>query len=476
MKQSFKKNVFFNTLLSFANVLFPLVTAPYVSRILGAENLGLCNFATTYVTYFTIFASLGLSTYGVREIAKVKENEVERNAILSELFTLSLISTFIVSLVYILTIVCIPLLQVNVEILLIAGVMLFTVPFNVEWFFMGTEQFDFIAIRSLVIKTLSLIALFIFVKHPYDVSNYVAISMFALVCNQIWNFYILFKRNVKFKLSTKTCLRHIKYIYIFLIANVATSAYNYVDVVMLGFLSDMKNVAYYSNANHIIKMIVSLTSSFAIVGLPRISSLYAECNHEEIQNMIDKALSFISFFVFPVCLSIVFISPTFVTCFFGPDYKDGALTLQILSAVIVLIGFSYIFSSMILVSMGHEKAAVRNTIIGAIINIIINAFFIPRLGAEGASFASVVAELAILILNINSASHSFGFIKFNLIVVLKNLILSTVIVPIYYLTLDLYCGWQLIFVFGIVSILFYILIQLFMKNPIVLGIFNFKTK
>ena len=467
MEASFKRNVIFNMILNVTNVIFPLITAPYVSRVLGADNLGLSNFATTYVAYFVVFASLGLGTYGVREISKVKEKPAELQQTFGELFSISLYSTLIISLIYIATLVCVPQLHSNTLLLFVAGFLLFTLPFNVEWFFMGTEQFDFITIRSIVVKVISIILLFLFVRAPEDVVAYVSISVLAVLLNQVWNFVILIKSRIRFKLYYRDCSKHIKFLSVFFAANIATSAYNYIDVIMLGFLSELREVAFYSNAVHITKMIVSLTSSIAIVGLPRISSLYAEENYNEIQLLIDKAIALISFMVFPITIAIILISPTFVPCFFGEEYVDGSASLQVLSLVIVLIGFSYICSTMVLVAMGKERIAVRNTIIGACVNVVFNSFLIPVLGSVGASISSVTAEIIILFLNASYDARHFRFITIKMKPIWINLFISFVFIPIFALSCLFYDGWTHIIVFSVIGSFLYLLLQYICGNVFV---------
>lgn len=470
MSSSFRKNIIYNVCLSLTNVIFPLITAPYVSRVLGPDNLGLSNFAITYVSYFVIFATLGINTYGVREIARNKNNIKEQSKIFNELFTICLISTFVTSVVYILTVLSVQNLRNNLLMFVVSGIVLITQPFNVEWFFMGIEKFGFITLRSIVIKSVSFCLLFLVVRSDKDILLYVTLSVFSTILNQLWNFYELRKNRIRLRIDLSGFSKHIKALWVFLCASIATSAFNYVDVIMLGFFSEIKQVAFYSSASHIAKVLVALTSSVAIVGLPRISNLYSVGKYGEIKSLINKSISLISFLAFPIVISLILISPTFVPCFYGLDYKGAIIPLQILACIVALIGFSYIFSSMALVSMGKEKLAVRNTIIGALFNIISNAIIIPSLGAIGAAISSVIAEFIICILNLYCDYKSYSFFYINWISVIKNFMLSLILIPIFIILKDNFENWHLVIIYAFLGGFTYLLSQFIVRNEVIINL------
>ena len=179
MANSIKGNILYNVLLNVSGVLFPLITAPYISRVIEPDGLGLFNFSNTYAYYFACFAALGIPYYGTREIAKVRDSIEKQADFVSEVITISCMSTVLVCAFFFLSLLFVPQINENYLIFLISGVFLYITPFRIDWFFRGREEFRYITSRSLIIKTVSIILLFVFVRQKSDLIIYVILNVFT---------------------------------------------------------------------------------------------------------------------------------------------------------------------------------------------------------------------------------------------------------------------------------------------------------
>lgn len=395
MAKSIKRNFLYNILLNTSKVIFPLITAPYVSRVLEPNGVGLFNFANTYASWFALFAALGIPFYGIREIAKIKDDVKEQTKFISEIISISVISTLFCCFVLFLTILLIPQLNENYIIFLVSGIILYITPFKVDWFFQGKEEFGYITIRSLIIKSLSVIFLFVLVREKCDLLIYVALNAAALALNEVWNFMKLYHSGIHpyFSLSG---VRHIRPLLILFSSSIAISVYTILDTLMLGFMSNYDEVGFYNCATHISKALIPIVTSLAAVALPRVAKLKEEKNWYEINLLMNKSFSIVSFLSFPLAIGVITVAPVFVPLFFGSLYYEAVLPLQIVVLIVIAVGFSNLTGIQILLGFGLDKAFLYSLLTGTVSNFILNLFLIPYFGASGAAVSSVIAELLIL--------------------------------------------------------------------------------
>lgn len=194
---SIRRNFLYNILLNVSRVVFPLITAPYISRILEPTGVGLYNFANTYSGYFALFALLGIPVYGVREVSKIRESKEDLSEFVSDMYSISIVTTVMISIVYVLTIFCIPQLTQNHIIFLVSGFILYVAPLRVDWYFSGLERFKYITIRVLVIRFISIICMFVFVRTKQDLLIYVIIGVSGTIGGDIWNYVMLCREGIK---------------------------------------------------------------------------------------------------------------------------------------------------------------------------------------------------------------------------------------------------------------------------------------
>ena len=470
---SLKKNSIYNTVLNICNVIYPLITAPYIARVLDPDGVGLVNFATTYANYFALVAVLGIPIYGIRAVAKVRENKDALNNVVSELITISLLSTIVVTVVFLLTLVIIDKLNESFILFLVAGIVIYLAPLRINWYYQGVEKFDFITLRTLVIRVLSIIALFTFVRTKSDIVIFVLIYVLGSVIGDIWNYIKLYGEGLRPRIKISGLRNHIRPIFLLFTSSVAISIYTVLDTVMLGFMSDYSEVGFYNSASHMSKAIVTLVTSASAVLIPRVSYYFEKGLSKEIDSLIEKAFSFQSFIAFPCAIGLFCVAPVFVPLFLGDSFKGSIIPLQILSFLILSIGLNNFLGTQVLVGLGKDAPFMKAVIIGAITNFALNSLLIPHLGANGASISSLIAETIIALLMLYMVKkHTFIRIKLNK-EMFQSLLFSLFFIPITYILSFFTSGWLFVLVSTICCGSFYILFQYIVKNSSLLLALSF---
>lgn len=393
--KSIKRNFLYNILLNVSRVIFPLITAPYISRILEPEGIGLFNFSTTYASYFALVALLGIPTYGVREVSKIRDDKVALQNLISQIMTLAFMATLIVSVVYFLSMAFISKISENSIIFLLTGFYVYLAPFQINWYYQGIEEFGYITFRTLAIRVLSLIILFLFVHQKEDLIVYVIITVMSTVLADVWNFAKMWKSGIHPSLTCKGIHPHTKPLFTLFASSVAISIYTVLDTLMLGFISDYEQVGYYSNAIHMSKVFLSIVTSLSVVTIPRFAYYIKQHQYADANELVNKSFSFVGLASFPLSIGIACIAPVFVPWFFGEQFYGSIIPLMILGFLNIAIGFSNIAGIQILVGIGKDKLFLNSLLLGTISNFLLNCLLIPFLGAKGASIASVIAEFSV---------------------------------------------------------------------------------
>ena len=481
MASSIRRNYIYNVLLNVSRVIFPLITAPYISRVLEPDGVGLFNFSNTYAGYFALFALLGIPTYGIREVAKVQGDKEKLSRLISELVSLSLLTTLAVTVIYLCSLVLIGQLRENHVIFLLSGFALYLAPFRMDWFFSGVEQFKFITLRTLVIRTVSIVCMFAFVHTKCDLIIYVILNVAGTVGGDIWNFVKLLSLGIRPRLVFSGLRKHLSPLFVLFTASVAISIYTVLDTLMLGFMTDYREVGFYNNAMHISKTLLMVVTSLSVVAIPRISQYNKEGGYERINELVNKSLSVVAFLSVPIAFGVACIAPTFVPLFFGVEFGGSVLPLMILSFLVVAIGLNNLFGMQILVAMSKDKLFLRSILVGTATNFLLNLLLIPLYGAVGASVSSVVAEFLIVVVMAvfiyQSTPVRFSHSWLDLV---KSLIGSVLFIPIAWMLSRWIGGWMLVFAFIICGGLLFCVLQKLCKHsavellmPIVQSRFSF---
>ena len=398
MKQkSLKINVVMNMILTMSSFIFPLITFPYISRILLPDGTGKVSFATSLISYFSIFAQLGIPTYGIRACAKVRDNREELTRTAQELLIINLVMSAITYAVFFIALAFVPRLQDEKTLYIIISFTIILNSIGMEWLYKALEQYTYITLRSLIVKIAALIAMFLLVHQKSDYLIYGAISIFASSASNIFNLinvrkYIDIKPIGKYNFK-----RHFKAIAVFFSMSCATTIYTNLDTVMLGFMKGDSDVGYYNAAVKIKSILVSIITSLGAVLLPRASYYVEHKLFDEFHRITKKAVSFVFITAMPLLVYFVMYAKEGIYFLSGEAYAGSIIPMQVIMPTLLFIGITNILGIQILVPLGKEKFVLYSEIIGAVIDIIINAILIPELASVGAAIGTLVAEFAVLI-------------------------------------------------------------------------------
>ncbi|TPH04835.1 flippase [Haemophilus haemolyticus] len=400
--KSVKFNFIMNFILTLSNFIFPLITFPYVSRILQASGLGKVGFATSIIAYFSMIAMMGIPTYGIKACAKIRDDSYKLTKTVYELLILNTIFLAFSLTLLLLSVIFINKFYIDKELyIILAFSMLFNV-LGIEWLYKALEQYSYITIRSIFFKIASLILLFVFVKESNDILPYAMLTVLASVGAGILNFYNLRKIITLYKITFKQLeiTKHIKPSFTFFLLTISITIYVNLDSIMLGFMTSDDNVGYYSAAVKIKQILVTLVTSLGAVMLPRLAFYYEQKRFDEFKDLVKNALGFILIVSLPLTIYFTLYAKDAILLLSGESFLASVEPMQIIMPTVFLIALSNLMGWQILVPMDREKQIVFSTIIGAIVGGIINIFVIPYLGVNGAAIANLCAECAVVVVQI----------------------------------------------------------------------------
>ena len=389
-----KKNFIYNIIYQLLILILPLITVPYVSRVLGAEGIGIYSYTYSVAYYFMIIAMLGLNNYGNRTIAKVRDDKEKLSKEFCSIYALQIITS-------ILMIVCyfIYVLIFSNEYKMIAFIQIMYVissMFDINWFFFGIEKFKLTITRNTIIKILSLVLIFIFVKTPNDVWKYTVILAGSTLFSNIVLFSFL-HRYVKFtRIDRKDIFRHFKPNLMMFLPVIAVSIYKMMDKIMLGILSTVTEVGYFENAEKITQVPLAIITALGTVMLPRVSNMLSNKQEKEVKKILNKTMPFIIFLAFPMVFGLVAISKDFSLIFFGNGFEKSGYLIQLLSITIIFLSWGNVIRTQYLIPKERDKEYVISAFLGAIVNFIMNCIFIPKYESIGACFSTIAAEFVVM--------------------------------------------------------------------------------
>lgn len=393
-----KKNILYTSVLTTSNYIFPLITYPYVARILGVTNIGLCNFIDSIINYFIIFSMMGVSIMGTRQIAIEKEsNEGLSKTFSSILFLNGIFTLASLGILIVLTFI-IPELYSNRELMWFGALKLISNFLLIEWFYKGLENFKFITIRSIILKIFFVAAIFIFVREKDDYIIYYLLTVLMITGNALIN--IIYSHNfTRFKIKFISITKIIKPFIILGIYIVLVSLYTTFNTVFLGFISNDTEVGYYTTATKLYSILLALYSGVTTVLMPRMSNLIAQEKWDEFKRLISKSTLLLFQFTFPLIIFCDIFAPQIILLISGPGY-DGAITpMRIIMPLMLIIGYEQIQVIQCLMPMGKDKIVMWNAFIGAVVGVILNITIVPHLKSAGSALTWFVAELVILLLS-----------------------------------------------------------------------------
>lgn len=398
-ERSLAKNAVYNIIYKMLNIVFPLVTSAYVARILRADSIGKVAAAQNIVSYFTLLAAMGIPVYGVKLIAQSNIKSKELSKAFSELFLinggLSVICSFIY---YILIFVC-PYFDGKEILYCITGLNIVFNVINVDWFYQGIQEYGYIAIRSFIIKCISLVCLVLFVRCESDYIIYALISTSAIVGNYIFNIFRI-RKYVYLSFSDLQFSKHFRHVFMLFVASVAAEIYVLADTTMLDYMCDSSTVGYYTMSMKIIRLIRSFVVAISAVFLPQLSYLYHNNQQETFYKLVNRGLHILMTTTFPFSVGLLLVADDAIITLFGWNFVDSILTTRILVISIITVAVSNYIGMQILVTIGKERITTISTISGAIVNIILNLFLIRIWYHNGAAVASVITEGIVMIIQL----------------------------------------------------------------------------
>lgn len=398
-KKSLGVNAFLNGLRSILNLLFPLITFPYISRVLSVSGIGIYNFSNTYINYFVLIAGLGIATYAVREGAKYRDNKARINEFASQIFSLNMIATIIAYILLLLSLIIFKNLHNYVSCILIFSIQILFTTLGTEWIYTIYEDYAYITVRSIIFKIISIVLLFLLVRKPEDYLIYAAITVFSAVGSNLLNF--IHARNfVHIRLTTKTNWKyHLKPILVIFASAIAVTIYVSSDTTILGLLKDDYAVGIYSTSVKMYQMAQGLLAAAVTVTIPRLAFLWGKKRISEYNQVLSRVFDFLGVIILPAIVGLIMLSREVVLIIAGQKYLPSVNSLRIISWAIILSMFSWIFSDCVLIPAKRENLVLRNTIVTAAENIILNFILIPFMSYDGTSLSTVIAEFTVMVMN-----------------------------------------------------------------------------
>ena len=392
---SLKQNFVYSSILTTANYIFPLITYPYVSRVLGVTNIGICNWMDSIINYVILFSMLGIAVIGNREIASSKNDPVKLNMTFSSLFALNGIFTIVALSVLLVAIFTVPQLYAHRDLMFIGCVKVVANFLLIEWFFRGMEDFRYITRRSIVVRCLYVVAVFLFVRNEDDYIIYYLLISLMFVGNAALNiFHSQHFVHYSFK---HICLK--KFLKPYLIYGyyaLLTSAYTSFNITFLGFVAGEVQVGFYTTATKLFTIILSFFTAVTGVILPRASSLVSEGKTGELKSILDKSIHVLCFISIPCIIMGILLADHIVNILSGKGYEGAVVPMQIAMPLIFIVGYEQILILQGLIPCKKDKAVIKGTTIGAVVGLVLNILLLPYLQSIGAAIVWVASELSVL--------------------------------------------------------------------------------
>ena len=398
-EKSVKKNYFYNLIYQLLTLILPLITTPYISRVLGAEKIGIYSYTTSVVTYFILFGSLGVSMYGQREIAYIGEDIGKRKKSFWEIVILRFITLAIATLIYYFTIIrTAGEYKIYYEILLFY---LLASAFDISWFLQGLEEFKKTVMRNLIVRTTSVMLIFVLVKQPNDLSKYLLIYSLADLIGNLSLWAYLPKYLEGEKIEKISVFRHFIPIMILFVPQIAVKVYNIMDKTMLGkIIGDKAELGNYEEAYKIINVLLTIIASLSLVMVPKIASLYHKGERQRLKIYLNKSFNFMFFLTFPMMFGIISVAKEFIPFFLGTGYEIAAKVTVVIAPLLVLSGISNIIGVAYLLPTKKHKEYTVSICVGIVVNVILNAFLILKYKAIGVAIATVISQIFVDIFQI----------------------------------------------------------------------------
>lgn len=393
---SIKKNFIYNSIYQLLIIILPLITTPYISRVLGAENIGTYSYTYSIAYYFVMIAMLGVNNYGNRSCATVRDNRTELSKTFCSIYALQLMIALFCIIAYV--IYAFTISRNNQVIVLIQIFYVISAAFDINWLFFGLEKFKVTIARNLFVKLFTVILVLTLIKNNNQLWLYTTIMAVGTLLSQlvIWPFL---RRNVDLYIpSFHEILAHFKPNIVLFVPVIAVSLYKYMDKILIGLLSNMTQEGYYAQVEKILNIPLGLISALGTVMLPRMSNLVNRNKMQESLELINSSMIFISFLSIGMAMGLAGISPVFIPMFLGEAFLDCSNLLAGLSISVIFVAWANVIRTQFLIPNKMDKSYLITVCTGAVINMVVNSMLIGRLGAMGAVIGNIFVEASVALL------------------------------------------------------------------------------
>lgn len=407
--KSVTRNYLYNLSYQLLAIILPIITTPYLSRVLGAENIGIYSYTLSIATYFILFGSLGVAMYGQREIAYLQDDKYERSKKFWEILLMRFITLSISLVIFYFTFTRKGNYSTYYKILILE---IIANSIDISWFFQGLEEFKKTVMRNAIVKIISVILIFVLVKSQNNLKEYFIIYVISDLIGNITLWLYLPKYVKKIKCKELKIFRHLKPTIGLFIPQIAVQIYTVLDKTMIGsIVADKSEVGFYEQAQKVVKILLTIATSLGTVMLPRMANAFANDDKEKLNEYMKKSFSFVSLLAFPLMFGIISVASKFVPIFYGKGYDKVIYLISIISPIILMIGFSNVIGTQYLLPTKKQKEFTMSVILGAIVNFILNSILIKLYKSVGASIATVLAETTVTGVQLYSVRNEYSIKK-----------------------------------------------------------------
>jgi len=393
--KSVKYNAVMNAILAISKIIFPLISFPYVSRVLSPSGIGKISFVNSVISYFLMLEQFGIPAYGVKMCARVRDDKKALSETAQEIFVFNLI-TMSISYVFMAIVVnCTEQFREEKILFIVIGSKILFDVLGMEWLYIALEQYTYITIRSIICKFISIIALLLMVHQPEDYVVYAGISILATAASDMYNFFQV-RKYVTFSLVRKYNFRtYIKPLFMLFSMTAASTVYTNFDNIMLGFMKTDIDVGYYTTAVKLKSLLVTVITSVSAVLLPRASYYLSQEKEQAFFTLIRKAIRAIFLVASPMVVFGILFARESIYFIAGGSYDGAVFPMRIIMPTLLIIGLTNIMGMQMIIPLGKEKIMLIAQVGGAVFDFILNLLLIPKLGAGGAAIGTLVAEFVV---------------------------------------------------------------------------------
>lgn len=458
------RNYLYNVGYQVLAIIVPLITSAYVSRVLRPEGVGANAFTNSIIQYFILFASMGIGYYGNRQIAYVRDNRPKMAKtfweiqIVKTIMTLVSIITFEIFLIF---------YTRQFDYMVAQSLNLIAVAFDISWFYEGVENFKVTVLKNSLVKIVSMIAIFVFIKGPYDVTLYIVVLALSTLLGNLTLWPDIYRDLPKVKIRSLNPWIHFLPMAELFIPQIATQVYVQLNRTMLGVMVNETASGYYQYSDNLIKLILALVTATGTVMLPHVANAVSHGNMKKVNQMLYKSFDFVSAVAIPMMFGLAAISLTLAPKYYGPGYDPVGPAMMIESIVILMIAWSNVLGVQYLLPIHHQKQFTISVTVGAIVNIILNFPLIHFYGLNGAMWSTVLSEISVTLYQLIAVRGLLSYrTLFNSL--WKYLVSGVVMfLPVFWMNTHLKDSWLMMGIEVIVGVMIYTVMVIILRAPIV---------